>query len=66
MNGMERETDLKKVLVVRVDDPWDVARKCKKWGCTQSELKAAVKATASVNVDRLEAYLESKGQKRQR
>ena len=55
-----------KPLVVHIDDPWDLARWFKQWSCTQDELKAAVKATGSVNVDTLEAYLESKGQKRQR
>ena len=61
---MERETDQKMPLVVHIDDPWDVARKCKKWGCTQHELRTAVKATGSVSVDKLEAYLKAKGQKR--
>ena len=53
-----------KPLVVHIDDPWDVARWCKQWGCTQDELKAAVRATASASVNQLEAYLTSKGQKR--
>ena len=57
--------DLKKrPPVVHIDDPRDVARRCKEWGCTQDELKAAVKATGSVSIDRLEGYLDSQGQKR--
>ena len=32
---MARETNLNKPLVVHIDDPWDVARWCKQWGCTQ-------------------------------
>jgi Protein of unknown function (DUF3606) len=53
-----------KPLVVHIDDPWDVARWCKQWGCTQDELKAAVKATGSVIASTVEAYLKSRGQKR--
>ena len=53
-----------KPIVVHIDDPWDVARRCKQWGCTQAELLAAVKATGSANASTLEAYLDSQGQKR--
>ena len=53
-----------KRLVVQIDDPWDVARWCKQWGCTQDELRAALKATASVIASTVEAYLKSQGQKR--
>ena len=50
-------------LVVHIDDPWDVARWCKPWGCTQAELIAAIKATGSASADKLEAYLKFRGQK---
>ena len=50
--------------VVHIDDPRDVARWCKQWGCTQAELIAAIKATGSATADQLEAHLKSKGQKR--
>ena len=53
-----------KPLVVHIDDPWEVARWCKKWGCTQAELVVAIKATCSASADNLEAYLKSRGQKR--
>ena len=52
-----------KPLVVHIDDPRDVARWCKQWGCTQAELIAAIKATGSASADKLEAYLKSSGQK---
>jgi hypothetical protein len=61
---MPRETDQKMPVVVHIDDPRDVARKCKQFGCTQDELKGAVKATGSVSVENIEAYLKAKGQKR--
>ena len=54
----------KKPPVVHIGDPWDLARWCKQWGCTQDELIAAVKATGSASIDNLEAYLKSQGQKR--
>jgi hypothetical protein len=53
-----------KSLVVHIDDKWDVARWCKRWGCTQAELIAAIKATGSASADKLEAYLKSEGHKR--
>jgi hypothetical protein len=66
LNGTSKPRPVaeEKPLVVHIDDAWDLARRCKEWGCTQAELIAAVKATGSVNVDTLEAYLASKGQKR--
>jgi len=54
----------KKPLVVHIGDPWDLARWCKQWGCTQAELIAAMKATGSARALTLETYLESQGQKR--
>ena len=48
---MGRETDQKMPLVVHIDAQGMWPANAKNEGCTQDELKAAVKATGTVNVD---------------
>lgn len=49
---------------VNVDDPAEVRYWCTHWGCSESELKRAVKNSASEIAATVEAYLQSNGQKR--
>jgi hypothetical protein len=48
---------------VNIHESWEVTYRCKEWGCTESELKAAV-ATVGVMADKVEAHLKAKGHKR--
>jgi hypothetical protein len=49
---------------VNVNEQHELDYWTKKWGCSERELKRAVKTTASEMADTLEEYLKSNGQKR--
>jgi hypothetical protein len=49
---------------VNVHERHEIDYWTRKWGCSETELRAAVEATGSVIADKIEAQLKSKGQKR--
>ena len=48
---------------VNVHEDYEVRYWCGKWGCSEAELRAVVGAVG-VMVDKIEAHLKGKGQKR--
>ena len=51
---------------VNVENPDHVRHWCERWGCSERELRRAVKSTASEMAVTVEAYLDSNGHKRSR
>jgi hypothetical protein len=46
---------------VNLSEPYDVAYRCKEWGCTPVQLRIAVAGAKTVAADIVERYLKAQG-----